>query len=480
MEQASKEEAGKLMKSAVHFTTFSNKLSAPIEAVESHRQQLNPKWWVHFFDSQNDFALNVMNKIKGSATTARIIHDKVVYTVGNGVTFEGPGAKLAELYCKNVNAENHDFQEVFRRISHDYYSLGNAYLGIAKIKIPGTTDKFRYNLIHLDATTILVSKPIDPFNSDTVNGFWQCNDFPNWTQTPKYFYASYPNFQPVRSLGNWKGSQRSLDKAESPLSKDKENAMKQEGDNEYSVIHIKNYFPGYYYYGLPDFYAAYFSGWLNIDYQIPKYNENRFENQFRPSGMLVFVSPTTSEEEAKALNDKIKKDWQGEGQNSKVMVFTVSDPLDAPKYIEFNDAPAGAFETLQALAVQNIIQANNWHPALLIQQKGMHSGGDEIQTAYEMVSNTYINPNRERLLKPFYDVFKTMGFELDDITITTSSPVSYSKQIDPKLVLTINEQREVLGQDADPKLEGKYLFEVVTLTDAPKPITAPAPAPAGK
>lgn len=395
------------LKNKIKIHLVKNKLEEPNDAIERKSQSLNPQKWIPWFNAQNDFARDILEKIRASSISARILADKVIYTLGNGFHIEGKDVNKALNYFLEVNAEGESMQDIISKIAKDYYFLGNAFIEVVRI---GN----RINLNHLDASTILVAKP-----ENNRKGFYFSRDWKNY-MLPEFeplFLPQYPNYQKIKGL-----------------------------EGERCIIHIRNYYPGYYYYGLPDYYAAYYSGWMNIDYHIPKFNENRFENQFRPSGMIVFTGKNLSEEDEKSMNDKIEKNWSGEANSSKLIVISVQDETLAPKYIPFNDAPEGAFRDLQRLATENIIAAHNWHPSLILQQPGKLSNSSEIQTAYELISSTYIIPNRNRILTPILKVLRNeLKLSIDKLDVQTTSPVSLYSQIDPKQVLSSEEQRNILG-----------------------------------
>jgi hypothetical protein len=68
---------------------------------------------------------------------------------------------------------------------------------------------------------------------------------------------------------------------------------------------------------------------------------------------------------------------------------------------------------------------------------------------------------------------------IDGIKVIDTTPVSYASGLKPELLYTINEQRQMLGEEPDTTsgLGDKYLFELVTLKDMPKPIPPNATVP---
>jgi hypothetical protein len=71
---------------------------------------------------------------------------------------------------------------------------------------------------------------------------------------------------------------------------------------------------------------------------------------------------------------------------------------------------------------------------------------------------TVIKDTSDLLLNGLRNVlFKEMGFLPEELLIHYEPPISFATQIDPKAILTINEQRKMLDEDL-PMLEEGDMF----------------------
>jgi hypothetical protein len=403
--------------------------------VEKANQQYNIENFIPWFDTDNLFPEHINERAKLSTTHNRILGDKINFIQGDGVVITAGQAGKLEDYLKNVNSKGEDIDCVLGRLATDYCTFGNAFLYLVKTKDFTAIE-------HLDATYCRVykSKPGEKAGILYSRGFNRRNEYKTVTAFKPVFIPCYPNFEPVEGSAGV----------------------------QHSIIHIKDYSPGYYYYGQIDYYAAYYSGWLDIDYHIPKYNLSRFHNSFKASGLLVVAGKNLTDKQAEELQKEIKSNYTGEGTAGKLLVAVVNDEVQAPKFIPFDDAPEGAFNELQQITNENIILAHNWHPALVLQQPGKLSNSTDIIVAFEQVYNTVIKRKQAELLRPIKRVLADLKFAFEDIAISTPTPVSFTGNINPDEVLTIDEQRKELGYEELPDGAGQKL-----LTKAPPPQIQP-------
>ena len=88
----------------------------------------------------------------------------------------------------------------------------------------------------------------------------------------------------------------------------------------------------------------------------------------------------------------------------------------------------------------------------------MNNTGSEIRIAYDLAMTTVIKDTSDLLLTGIKKLlFSELGFLPEDLLIQYEPPISFATQIDPKEVLTINEQRKMLDEDL-PMLEEGDMF----------------------
>ena len=110
---------------------------------------------------------------------------------------------------------------------------------------------------------------------------------------------------------------------------------------------------------------------------------------------------------------------------------------------------------------QNIITAHRWQPALsgIVSSGKMNNTGSEIRIAYDLAMSTVIRDTTTFLLDPIKKLItKEVGLDANDLTVAFEPPISFLSDIDPKQVLTINEQRALLNKDLPEIEDGELLI----------------------
>ena len=195
------------------------------------------------------------------------------------------------------------------------------------------------------------------------------------------------------------------------------------------IIHYKDYESTFNFYGLPDYVAA--LEHIAIDFEIGKYNHTAFKNGFSPSA-IVTVNGDFGEAEAEKFVETAKDTLTGSGNNSKIL-FLVKNGDDA-----------------NSTDVQIINKKEDGK---------MNNTGSEIRIAYDLAMSTVIRDTTNILLDPIKRVINAeVGIDTDDLSVVYEPPISFLADIDPKQVLTINEQRAMLNKDLPEIEDGELLI----------------------
>ena len=336
-------------------------------------------------------------EIKRQSPTHRsILGQKKILSMGKNFDSENP---KVQAFIEDVNTGD-SMREVYGRIIDDYYSFGNAYMQIVR-------HKGGINLFHIDATKCRVSK-------DQKHIYIH----PDWatygtTKDDTVIVPVYPEFE-----------------------------------KNTSIIQFKDYEPTFNYYGLPDFISA--MSWLSIDWELQTYNESKFKNNFTPSA-IVEINGDMGEEEAEKLVKDAQQKWTGKGNNSKILFLVKNGDTSPANVTILNDGSDGSFMELQKLTSQNIITAHRWQPAMsgIVSAGKLSSTGNEIRVAWEMVMGTIIKETDQLIFGKIQKIIKdNTTLDISDFEIIYEPPVSFLSDIVPASVLTINEQRLVLGFEA--------------------------------
>lgn len=342
----------------------------------------------------NNLFPEFLAEIKRKSPTHRaILGQKKILSIGQ--EFHSENEALIR-FIENVNIDE-SLREVYSKIIDDYYSFGNCYLQIVK-------HKAGINLFHIDATKCRISKDMEHVYIHP--------DWTNYQSTKKetVVVPIYPNFE-----------------------------------NNTSIVQFKDYEPTFSYYGLPDFVAA--LEWIGIDNHLQKYNLTKFENNFTPS-CIVEINGDMGEAEAEELVKDAQQKWTGEGNNSKILFLVKNGDTSPATITMLNDNADGSFMDLQRLTSQNIITAHRWQPAMsgIVSSGKLNSTGSEIRVAWEMVMGTIIKDVEGLILTKTKKIITELtSIDTTDLQIIYEPPISFLSDITPSSVLTINEQRELLG-----------------------------------
>jgi len=360
------------------------------------------------FGKDNLFPQYLSELKRQSSTHRSVLAQKTTFTTGGG--FLTSNESLAD-FIQDVNANGESLKECFKKLADDYYTYGNAYL-------EGVIYDGGINFYHKDAATARMSKDK---KSVLFNPDWK-NYTKNKEKTQKI--SVYPN-----------------------ISKDR------------FIIHYKDYESTFNFYGLPDYVAA--LEHIAIDFEIGKFNHTSFKNGFSPSA-IVTVNGDFGEAEAEKFVETAKDTLTGSGNNSKILFLVKNGEDSRGTDVQIiSNKEDGDFLDLQKLTDQNIITAHRWQPALsgIISSGKMNNTGSEIRIAYDLAMSTVIRDTTNILLEPIKKVIKEqMGIDTEDLTVAYEPPISFLSDIDPKLVLTINEQRAMLNKDLPEIEDGDLLI----------------------
>ena len=359
------------------------------------------------FGKDNLFPQYLSELKRQSSTHRSVLAQKTTFTTGGG--FITNNEALGN-FIEDVNANGESLKDCFKKLADDYYTYGNAFL-------EGVVYDGGVNFYHKDASTARVSK------------------------NKKYVY-----FNP-----DWANYRKNKEKTQRI-------PIYPQISNSSFIIHYKDYESTFNFYGLPDYVAA--LEHIAIDYEIGKFNHTSFKNGFSPSA-IVTVNGDFGESEAEKFVETAKETLTGSGNNSKILFLVKNGEDSRGTDVQIiSNKEDGDFLDLQKLTDQNIITAHRWQPALsgIVSSGKMNNTGSEIRIAYDLAMSTVIRDTTNILLDPIKRVINAeMGIDTSDLSVAYEPPISFLADIDPKQVLTINEQRAMLNKDL-PTIDGGDLL----------------------
>lgn len=360
------------------------------------------------FGKDNLFPQYLAELKRQSSTHRSVLAQKTTFTTGGG--FLTSNDALSD-FIEDVNANGESLKDCFKKLADDYYTYGNAFL-------EGVVYDGGVNFYHKDASTARVSK------------------------NKKYVYFN----------SDWTDYRKNKDKTQRI-------PVYPQIANSRFIIHYKDYESTFNFYGLPDYVAA--LEHIAIDYEIGKFNHTSFKNGFSPSA-IVTVNGDFGEAEAEKFVETAKDTLTGSGNNSKILFLVKNGEDSRGTDVQIiSNKEDGDFLDLQKLTDQNIITAHRWQPALsgIVSSGKMNNTGSEIRIAYDLAMSTVIRDTTNILLEPIKRVINAeMGIDTSDLTVAYEPPISFLADIDPKQVLTINEQRAMLNKDLPEIPDGELLI----------------------
>jgi hypothetical protein len=336
------------------------------------------------FGEDNLLPQQIIQLSRSVAVHRAILNSKTFFIAGNG--FVSEDKKLSQ-FLTGVNNFSENLRDVFFKLLFDDLNIGNAYFEIV-------TDKSKsfFNLYHIDGSKCRISA-----NEDTII------IHPDWSA--------------------YKGKNDDLTQ-EIPLY-----PFYKKGDNKLyrTVVHIKQYEPEFYHYGLPTWYAGLNS--VIIAGLTDVWNQSRLEKQFNASGLLI-IPGVNDDKDAETLDAEFDKFKGSANERSHDLIVQYLKDLgpgqlrDTAQYIEFKKNEEGNWIDLHRQAHTNLLSIHNWFKSLA-SFFGEKTGFDtkRIINEYEIALNTTIRIYQSKYLDLFKKIFTDFGYNPEDLDITNESPV---------------------------------------------------------
>lgn len=395
--------------------------------------------WVRFFDQEGTFLKSLIAVVNNSPTLRRIINDKTNMVVGDGfipmtsranamlTTNKAPTAELPQAqldaiegYIGNVNMHGQTLHELLGMLAFDYDAFGNCLAEMVQ------GEGFCY-IYHVPLYMVGIKKA-GPDRIPRSVGIYD-----NWEEVPLASEGTQYKDKGFREVPLY------------PVFSDKdENGLRR------SIVHVKQYAPGYFYWGLPEWISA--KMWAEIEYLIQRFNTSRFENSFMPAGLLQFFG-SMSQTEAKNMLTGIEQKFTGTGNNDRIFMQVIRDEKLKAHWQPMQQTEEGEFMQLQELAASAIVTANRWSKSLAgFATAGQLGTNQQVRQELEYLQNTVVKQRQNVLLSRVINPYLTECAKMNtaipaglQFGISNSLPVSFMGEISVEQNLTTDEKREVLG-----------------------------------
>ena len=347
-----------------------------------------------------------------STTHRRIINDKADYITGKGFTFDRE-VPLLEHFVAQVNGEGESLRQLINKVAFDKSLFGNAF-----IEVVTDADHTFLSLYHQDAVRCRVAK-------DSAHILLH-HDWDNYSQGEVISLPKYPNFEQQSD-----GSLR-------------------------SIIHYKDYEPGFEHYGVPPYIAG--LGVSAIAYKTDRWNISRLDNSFQPSGVMILDDAVDNESDAERMVRSAEEKFAGKpGQ----VMFVVKDgsQSDNSRFVPISTSSDGDWEALHNQATNDIVVAHSWFRSLSGLDYSTGFNSERILHEYEIALNTVILTEQEEILEPLRELL-TSVLKVDASSLEfVNRPPTRSK---PRY-MKVWEARKADGLDYDPEdKEQQYFLSEIT------------------
>jgi hypothetical protein len=236
-------------------------------------------------------------------------------------------------------------------------------------------------------------------------------------------------------------------------------------NEKYEILYLKNYFPGLYYYSLPDWVSA--MQYSIAEGEISNLHLNNITNGFLPAVMINFNNGVPAPEERETIEDLIQAKFTGTDNAGRFMLSFNDDPLTKPTIdIIQIDNLHEKYQYVAEYTQDRILVAHRVTSPLLFgirtANNGFSSQSEEMMTAFSIMQTMTISPFQNLILNTLDAALTEGGYEDTQL---------YFDQLTPLAILAqqAEDTDKSIGQVAD---ETNKELENPATTDQPEDQTS--------
>ena len=342
-----------------------------------------------------------------STTHRRIINDKADYISGKGFVYDSSVPLLGE-FVSRVNGSGESLRQLINKVAFDKSLFGNAF-----VEVVTNEEHTLLSFYHQDAVKCRVAK-------DSKHILLH-HDWDNFSAAQAVELPIYPLFE-----------------------KRKDGTLR-------SIIHYKDYEPGFEHYGVPPYIAG--LGVSAIAYKTDRWNISRLDNSFQPSGVMILDDTVDNEQDAERMIRNAEERFAGKpGQ----VMFIVKDgsESDNSRFVPISSSNDGDWEALHNQATNDIVVAHSWFRSLSGLDYSTGFNSERILHEYEIALNTVILGEQAEIIEPLREVMeRLLGIDASSLEFVNRPPTR-SKPI----YMKVWEARKADGLDYDENDAEQQVF----------------------
>jgi len=197
------------------------------------------------------------------------------------------------------------------------------------------------------------------------------------------------------------------------------------------ILYIKNYFPGLYYYSLPDWVSA--MQYSIAEGEISNLHINNITNGFLPAVMINFNNGVPAPEERETIEDLIQAKFTGTDNAGRFMLSFNDDPLTKPTIDVIQiDNLHEKYEYVAEYTQDRILVAHRVTSPLLFgirtANNGFSSQSEEMMTAFSIMQTMTISPFQNVILNALDMALTEGGYEDAQLYFDQLTPLAILSQ----------------------------------------------------
>ena len=415
------------------------------------RLQQSSIQYVPFLTGDNKLLDELFSALANSPTLSAIVEQKTAYSLAGGFYARSKSstsilpsvrkeqdinlaqAEKLDAWLQAVNYQGENIEELSAKVFRNLWSFGNCFIELKRWTGPeGKEFAMEEIPIYLCRPKRAAKGKLWPTHIGVSEEFQEDQLNPNSDDVNDY--PLFPNWEVIEGV-------------------------------ERCIVHLKTASPNFYYWGKPDWLGARLAA--EMEYRQAKFNQSKFENGFMPSALINVKADMTKAEARKLIND-FSESFTSTGNNSKMFMQVQRDPNATTEVELLDNKEEGEFMALANHSKEQIVSGCRWtHSLAGMRTAGSLGTNQQILAEFDIVEQTVIKPMQAMFLKRLNQVLQEAGEWLGEwqdiyLGLNKATPISAASAVDPTKVMTMNEQREVIGlRPIDPAELGAETEEIV-------------------
>ena len=242
------------------------------------------------------------------------------------------------------------------------------------------------------------------------------------------------------------------------------------------ILYIKNYFPGLYYYSLPDWVSA--MQYSISEGEISNLHLNNITNGFLPAVMINFNNGVPAPEERQTIEDLVQAKFTGTNNAGRFMLSFNDDVTSKPTIDVINiDNLHEKYEYVAEYTQDRILVAHRITSPLLFgirtKDNGFSSQSEEMKTAFSIMQTMTISPFQNLILNTLDMALTEGGYADTELYFEQLTPLvilaQTAEETDKSVAQVEDETNKSLENPATQENPGDQTTNEASLESEPMP-----------